>query len=92
VRRLDCHGTSNRNADQTLGLRWRNFKFERNESQFRRVQENGGKHFDATKTEAGMRTIPMGDSGSIRCMFEGRPGALVVASGGIGAALISARV
>jgi len=55
VRRLDCPG----NADQTLGLKWRNVNFEWNESQFRRVQENKGKHFDATKTEAGMGTIPM---------------------------------
>jgi hypothetical protein len=43
-----------------LGLYWRNVTFERNESSFRSVQENEGKRFDATKTEAGTHTIPMG--------------------------------
>ena len=47
-------------AGEMLGLRWGDIDFERNEIHVRRVQENNGKTFNATKTEAGMRTIPMG--------------------------------
>jgi integrase len=45
---------------EMLGLQWRDIDFERNEIHVRRVQENNGATFEATKTEAGMRTIPMG--------------------------------
>ena len=52
---------------EMLGLLWRDIDFERNEIHVRRVQENDGATFDATKTEAGMRTIPMG--ATLRDMF-----------------------
>jgi integrase len=45
---------------EMLGLQWRDINFERNEINVCRVQELDGKIFEATKTEAGMRTIPMG--------------------------------
>jgi integrase len=45
---------------EMLGLQWRDIDFERNEIHIRRVQENNGKTFEKTKTEAGMRIIPMG--------------------------------
>jgi integrase len=52
---------------EMLGLQWPDIDFERNEIHIRRVQENDGKTFDATKTKAGMRTIPMG--ATLREMF-----------------------
>jgi integrase len=45
---------------EMLGLQWRDIDFERNEIHIRRVQEHDGKTFEKTKTEAGMRTIPIG--------------------------------
>ena len=45
---------------EVLGLQWRDIDFERNEIHVRRVQENNGATCEATKTEAGMRTIQMG--------------------------------
>lgn len=45
---------------EMLGLQWQDIDWDRNEIQIRRVQESDGKTFEATKTEAGMRTIPMG--------------------------------
>jgi integrase len=45
---------------EMLGLRWSDIDFERNEIHVRRVQELDGKTFESTKTEAGMRTIPIG--------------------------------
>jgi integrase len=45
---------------EMLGLQWQDIDFERNEIHVRRVQENDGKTFEKTKTEAGMRTIPIG--------------------------------
>jgi integrase len=45
---------------EMLGLTWADIDWDRNEIHIRRVQESDGKTFEATKTEAGMRTIPMG--------------------------------
>jgi integrase len=45
---------------EMLGLQWRDIDFDRNEIHVRRVQENDGTTFDAPKTAAGFRTIPMG--------------------------------
>ena len=45
---------------EMLGLQWQDIGWERNEIHIRRVQESDGKTFEATKTDAGMRTIPMG--------------------------------
>jgi integrase len=45
---------------EMLGLNWADINFDRNEIHVRRVQEHDGKTFEATKTDAGMRTIPMG--------------------------------
>jgi integrase len=45
---------------EMLGLQWPDIDFERNEIHVRRVQENDGTTFDAPKTAAGFRTIPMG--------------------------------
>ena len=44
---------------EVLGLQWRDIDFERNEIHVRRVQENDGTLFDAPKTAAGFRTIPI---------------------------------
>jgi integrase len=44
---------------EVLGLQLRVMDFERNETHVRRVQENDGTTFDAPKTTAGVRTIPM---------------------------------
>jgi integrase len=52
---------------EMLGLQWPDIDFDRNEIHVRRVQENDGAAFEATKTEAGMRTIPMG--GTLRAML-----------------------
>jgi integrase len=52
---------------EMLGLQWRDIDFERNEIHIRRVQENDGKTSEKTKTEAGMRTIPIG--ATLRDMF-----------------------
>jgi len=45
---------------EMLGVTWADIDFDRSELHVRRVQESDGKTFEATKTEAGMRTIPMG--------------------------------
>ena len=45
---------------EVLGLQWRDIDFDLNEIHVRRVQENDGKTFDAPKTAAGFRTIPIG--------------------------------
>ena len=47
---------------EMLGLQWRDVDFDRNEIHVRRVQESDGTTFEKTKTEAGMRTIPMGST------------------------------
>jgi integrase len=52
---------------EMLGLQWGDIDFDRNEIHIRRVQESDGKTFEATKTEAGMRTIPMGRT--LRSLF-----------------------
>jgi integrase len=45
---------------EMLALTWADIDWDRAEIHIRRVQENDGKTFEATKTEAGMRTIPIG--------------------------------
>jgi integrase len=45
---------------EMLGLQWPDVDFDRNETHVRRVQENDGTLFNAPKTAAGFRTIPMG--------------------------------
>jgi integrase len=55
---------------EMLGLQWQDIDLERNEIHVRRVQENDGKTFDATKTEAGTCTIRMGPT--LREMFLNR--------------------
>lgn len=45
---------------EMLGLQWRDIDFEHNELRIRRVQENDGKTFDAPKTAAGFRSVPIG--------------------------------
>jgi integrase len=52
---------------EMLGLQWPDIDFDRNEIDVRRVQENNGTTFDAPKTAAGFRTIPMGPT--LRDMF-----------------------
>jgi integrase len=54
---------------EMLGLQWRDIDFERNEIHVRRVQENDGTTFEATKTDAGIRTIPIG--ATLRVMLLG---------------------
>jgi integrase len=47
---------------EMLGLQWQDIDLERNEIHVRRVQENDGKTFDAPKTAAGFRAIPVGST------------------------------
>ncbi len=45
---------------EMLALQWGDVDFERNEILVRRVQEKDGTTVEATKTDAGMRAVPMG--------------------------------